>query len=87
MRPIAFILINMETKVVFGVNKLLKPIKALVAIMLTLPAIYLPFRIQNVYKHLMSLVAYRLKNCKSITNLVIIQKQEHDWSVDGRNEE
>lgn len=69
------------------INKLLKPIKAFVAIILTLPAIYLPFRIQNVYKRVMSLIAYRLKNCKSITNLIIMQKQEHDEGVHGRKEE
>ncbi len=69
------------------INKLLKPIKALVAIILTLPAIYLPFRLQNVYKRVMSLIAYRLKNCKLATNLVVIQKQEHDGGVHDRKEE
>lgn len=69
------------------INKLLKPIKALVAIILTLPAIYLPFRLQNVYKRVMSLIAYRLKNCKLATNLVIIQKQEHGEGVHDRKEE
>ena len=69
------------------INKLLKPIKAFVAIMVTLPAIYLPFRLQNVYKRLMSLLAYRLKNCKLITNLVIIQKQDDDGMMHDRDEE
>ena len=78
VRPITFILIAIEAKVMLKINKLLKPIKALVAIILTLPAIYLPFRFQNVYKRVMSLIAYRLKNCKLITNLVTIQKQAHD---------
>ena len=72
------------------INKLLKPIKAFVAIVVTLPAIYctyLPFRLQNVYKRLMSLLAYRLKNCKLITNLVIIQKQDDDGMMHDRDEE
>ena len=68
------------------INKLLKPIKAWMAIILAVPAVYLPFRLQNVYKRAMSLLAYRLKNCKSITNLVIIQKQKYDGRIHGRKE-
>ena len=68
------------------INKLLKPIKAGMAIILAVPAVYLPFRLQNVYKRMMSLLAYRLKNCKSITNLVIIQKQKYDGRIHGRKE-
>lgn len=67
-----------------SINKLLKPIKAWVAILLTIPAIYLPFRLQNVYKRAMSLLAYRLKNYKFITNSVMIQKQEHKETGDGK---
>ena len=58
--------------------------KAGMAIVLTIPAIYLPYRLQNLYKRMMSLLAYRLKNCKLITNLVIIQKQEHSETHDGK---
>jgi len=59
-------------------NKLLKPIKAWVAIILTIPAIYLPFPLQNVYKRAMSLLAYKLRKCKFIAKSVIIQKEEYN---------
>jgi hypothetical protein len=61
-----------------SINKLLKPIKAFLAIILTVPAIYLPFCLQNVYKRAMSLLAYKLKNYKFIADSVIIQKEEYD---------
>ena len=61
-----------------SINKLLKPIKAFLAIIFTVPAIYLPFRLQNVYKRAMSLLAYKLKNYKFIADSVIIQKEEYD---------
>ena len=69
-----------------SINKLLKPIKAWVAIILTVPAIFLPFRLQDIYKRVMSLLAYTLKNCKFITKLVIIQKQEHHGEIQDGNE-
>ena len=66
-------------------NKLLKPIKAFVAIILTVPAVYLPFRLQNVYKHAMCLLAYKLKNYKFIAKSVMIQKHEHKGDThDGK---
>ena len=52
-------------------DKILKPIKACLAIILTLPAIYLPFRLQNAYKRVISLITYKLKDFKFITNLLI----------------
>jgi hypothetical protein len=70
-----------------NINKLLKPIKAFVAIILTMPAVYLPFRLQNVYKRMMSLLAYKLKDYKFIAYLVMIQKQEHKGETrDGKEE-
>ena len=51
-------------------NKLLKPIMAVVAIILTIPALYLPLRLQNLYKRAMSLITYKLKNSKIITHLM-----------------
>lgn len=69
-----------------NLNKLLKPIKAFVAIILTVPAIYLPFRLQNVYKHAMSLLAYKLKNYKFIANSVMIQKEEYSENAHDGNE-
>lgn len=56
-------------------NKLLKQIMAGVAIILTIPAIYLPLRLQKVYKKVMSIITYKLKDYKIITNL-IIEKEE-----------
>lgn len=65
------------------INKLLKPIKAFLAILLTIPAVYLPFRLQNVYKRMMSLLAYKLKNYNFIAKSVIIQ--EHNGETrDGK---
>lgn len=52
-------------------NKLLKPLLAGVAVVLTIPAIYLPVRLQNVYKRAMSLIVYKLKDYKFITNLIM----------------
>ena len=52
-------------------NKLLKPILAGVAIILTIPAIYLPLRLQNIYKRAMSLITYKLKDSKIITHLMV----------------
>ena len=51
-------------------NKLLKPIMAGVAIILTVPAIYLPLRLQNIYKRAMDLITYKLKDYKIITSLM-----------------
>ena len=51
-------------------NKLLKPLLAGVAILLTIPAIYLPFYLQNIYKRVMSLITYKSKDFKFITNLM-----------------
>jgi hypothetical protein len=51
-------------------NKLLKPILAGAAIILTIPAIYLPFRLQNIYHRVMALITYKLKGFKIITNLI-----------------
>ena len=66
------------------INKILKPIKAFVAIVLTIPAIYLPFRLQKVYKRIMSLLAYKLKNYNFIAKSVIIQ--EHNGETHDGNE-
>ena len=51
-------------------NKLLKPIMAGVVIILTIPAIYLPLRLQNIYKRAMSVITYKLKDFKIITHLM-----------------
>ena len=62
-------------------DKILKPIKACLAIILTLPAIYLPFRLQNAYKRVISLITYKLKDFKFITNLLIKNsgdEEKHD---------
>ena len=68
-----------------SMKKLLKPIKACVAIILTIPAVFLPFRLQKTYKHAMSLIAYKLKDYKFISNLVTIQKQEHNRETHNGN--
>jgi hypothetical protein len=59
-------------------NKLLKPILAGVAIVLTIPAIYLPLRLQNTYKRAMSLITYKIKDFKNVTHLLIEKKVEED---------
>ena len=52
-------------------NKLLKLLLAGVAILLTIPAIYLPLRLQNAYKRAMSVLTYKVKDYKFITNLML----------------
>jgi hypothetical protein len=52
-------------------NKLLKPLLAGVAIILTIPAIFLPLQLQNRYKRTMSILTYKLKDCKFITNWML----------------
>ena len=51
-------------------NRLWKLILAGVTIILTIPAIYLPFRLQNVYNRVAALIIYKLKDIKIITNLI-----------------
>ena len=57
-------------------NKLWKPILAGVAIVLTIPAIYLPFRIQKLYNRVAALITYKLKDFKFITNLIIEKEKK-----------
>lgn len=57
-------------------NKLLKLIRAGVAIILTIPALYLPLRLQNIYKRAMALITYKLKDSKIITNLMIEKEKK-----------
>jgi hypothetical protein len=52
-------------------NKLLKPILAGVAIILTIPAIYLPFRLQNIYHRATALITYKLKDSRIIAHLIM----------------
>jgi hypothetical protein len=61
-------------------NKLLKPILAGVAIVLTIPAIYLPLRLQNSYKRAMSLITYKLKDFEIVTHLLIEKGVDYDRS-------
>lgn len=57
-------------------NKLLKPILAGAAIILIIPAIHLPLRLQKIYKRALSLITYKLKDCKFITNLMMEKEQK-----------
>ena len=49
---------------------------AVVAIALTIPAIYLPFRLQNLYNRAMALISYKLKDSKIITNLIMEKEKK-----------
>ena len=57
-------------------NKLLKPILAGVAIILTIPAIYLPFRLQNIYHRVTALITYKLKDTKIIAHLIMEKEKK-----------
>jgi hypothetical protein len=59
-----------------SMNKLWKPIMAGVAIILTIPAIYLPFRIQKLYNRVAALITYKLKDFKFITNLIMEKEKK-----------
>ena len=52
-------------------NKLLKTIMAVIAVILTIPAIYLPFRLQNIYHRATALITYKLKDSKIIAHLIM----------------
>lgn len=56
--------------------KLLKVLMAGVAILLTIPAIYLPFKLQNVYKRVMSLIAFKSKDFKIVAKLMRGEENE-----------
>jgi hypothetical protein len=47
-----------------------------VAILLTIPAIYLPFKLQNVYKRVMSLIAFKSKDFKIVAKLMRGEENE-----------
>jgi hypothetical protein len=57
-------------------NKLLKPILAGVAIGLTIPAIYLPFPLQNFYHRATALITYKLKDSKIIAHLIMGEEKK-----------
>jgi uncharacterized membrane protein (DUF2068 family) len=57
-------------------SKLWKPLLAGVAIVLTIPAIYLPFRIQNIYHRAAALITYKLKDVEIITNLILEKEKK-----------
>lgn len=57
-------------------NKLLKPIMGGVAIILTIPAIYLPFRLQNLYNRATALITYKLKDSRIIANLIMEKEKK-----------
>jgi hypothetical protein len=57
-------------------TKLWKPLLAGVAIVLTIPAIYLPFRIQKLYNRVAALITYKLKDFKFITNLIMAKEKK-----------
>ena len=57
-------------------NKLLKHLLAIVAIIFTIPAIYLPIRLQNRYKRAMSVLTYKLKDCKIMTHLMLEKEKK-----------
>lgn len=57
-------------------NKLLKPILAGVAIILTIPAIYLPFRLQKNYQRATALITCKLKNSKIIAHLIMEKEKK-----------
>lgn len=66
-------------------NKILKPLLAGVAIILTIPAIFLPLQLQNRYKQAMSVITYKLKDCKFITNLML--EKENVFIYRGERED
>jgi hypothetical protein len=57
-------------------NTLWKPILAGVAIIITIPAIYLPFRLQKVYNRVAALITYKLIGIEIITNWIIEKREE-----------
>lgn len=57
-------------------NRLIRLIIAFIAIMLVTFIIFLPFRLQNIFRRATCLIAYKLKDLKFMTNLIIEQKQE-----------
>jgi hypothetical protein len=57
-------------------NRLLKLIIASVAIILTIPAIYLPLRFQNVYKRAASLITYKVKDTKIIAHMIMDKEKK-----------
>ena len=59
-----------------NMNKLLKPILAGAAIILTIPAIYLPFRLQNIYHRATALITYKLKDTKIIAHLIMEKEKK-----------
>jgi hypothetical protein len=57
-------------------NTLWKPILAGVAIIITIPAIYLPFRLQKVYNRVAALITYKLIGIKIVTTWIIEKREE-----------
>jgi hypothetical protein len=57
-------------------NTLWKTILAGVAIIITIPAIYLPFRLQKVYNRVAALITYKLIGIKIIKNWIIEKREE-----------
>lgn len=49
------------------------------AIVFTIPAIYLPFCLQNIYHRVTALITYKLKDFKIIT-ILMKEKKENEYN-------
>jgi hypothetical protein len=57
-------------------NELLKTMMAGVAIALTIPGVYLPFCLQNIYHRAAALITYKLKDSKIIAHLIMEKEKK-----------